>query len=77
MKDLLYHQIKQIAFQFVRTTVNMVLAYFQIFVNAMTTMEDLIAIKHVHLENLASSVQKNVSVKMDHHVIHMTVSANA
>lgn len=77
VKDLLYHQIKLIAFQSVRTTVNMVLACFQIFVNVMTTMEGLIAIKHVHLGNLASFAQRNVSVKMDHRVIRMTVSANA
>jgi len=45
VKDLLYRQIKLIVFQFVRTTVNMALACFQIFVNVMTIMEDRIAIK--------------------------------
>lgn len=76
MKDLLYHPIKLIAFQFVKIIVNMVLARLQIFVNVMIIMEDLIAIKHVQLENSANSAQKIVSVKMVHRVIHMMVSAN-
>jgi len=77
VKDLLYHPIKLIAFHSVRITVNMVLARLQIFVNVMTIMEDLIAIKHAQLENSVNSAQRIVSVKMVHRVIHMMDSANA